>query len=373
MGTTVGIAGFNIGFRDYGICGFTIFARSNYLKAMLLFPRISVKRLAILAVGLGLLAGWCWWAMIRMPLESFRGPLPPLTPAQTALRDELQDYVWKLAGDIGMRHVTRRGSMNIAADYIEAGFAKGGHKVARQDYTAAFEGNDERFHNVEVEIPGMTKPDEIVIIGAHYDSQRHGPGADDNASGVAALFALERLSAIQHPARTVRFVAFANEEFPFCISKDMGSYVYAQHCRERGENITAMISLESIGYYDAREHTQAYPFPISLLYPTRADFIAFVSRTTDASLVRRCLKAFRMRTQFPSEGTAPPVLVRGISLSDHWSFWKAGYSAIMVTDTTRNRSPHFHNKTDTPDTLDYDRMARVVDGLGDVVDDLANH
>jgi len=337
-----------------------------------IFPRLSLKRLGILFIVLVVILVWCWWAMIRMPLESYRGPLPPLSTGQTALRDELRGYVQKLAGEIGMRHASAPGSMNKTADYLEGEFVKAGHFLALQDYTATYETNVVTFYNVESEIRGNSRPDEIVVIGAHYDSQRSGPGADDNASGVAAILSLARFPALQHPGRTLRFVAFANEEYPFSISSRMGSYVYAQKCRERGEKIVAMISIESIGYYSTNANSQKYPFPFSLIYPSKGDFIGFVSRTTDGDLLRRCLEVFRRKTQFPSEGGSPPSFVRGVSLSDHWPFWKAGYPAIMITDSTRNRSPHFHKKTDTPETLDYDRMARVVDGLGYVIEDLVN-
>ena len=261
----------------------------------------------------------------------------------------------------------------MAADYIEGVFAEGEHKVERHSYTVVYQGTEDTYYNIEAEIPGTTKPDEIVVIGAHYDSHKNSPGADDDASGVATLLVLERSPILQRPARTLRFVAFPNEEAPFFFTKQMGSYVYAQRCRERRKKIVAMLSLESIGYYGTRENTQNCPFPLGLFYPSRADFIAFVSRTTDGRLVRRCVKTFRRRTRFPCEGGAPPILVRSISLSDHSSFWRAGSPALMVTDTTRFRSSHMHKSTDRPETMDFDRMARIVNGLEKVLEDPANN
>ena len=190
--------------------------------------------------------------------------------------------------------------------------------------------------------------------------------------GVAGLLALARAWADRKPARTVRFVAFANEEPPFFQTGQMGSLVYARRCRQRRENIVAMMSLETIGCYDAAKGSQRYPFPVGLFYPSRGDFIGFVSNTRNAPLVRRCVAAFRRHAQFPSEGGALPGGLPGIGWSDHWAFWQAGYPAVMVTDTAPFRYPHYHTPQDTPDKLDYTSLARVIAGLDKVLDELAN-
>lgn len=302
-----------------------------------------------------------------MPLKSFRGPLPELNSAQTALRDELRQHVEKLAGEIGERNVYIPKKLAAAVEYIETTLSNAGHKVTRE----SFEAGGELCHNLSVEITGEKLPGEIVLVGAHYDSVQGSPGADDNASGVAALLTLAKFPALQKPARTLRFVAFVNEEPPFFQTEQMGSLVCARRCRERGENIVAMLCLESIGFYSTGERSQNYPFPVGLFYPTRGDFVAFVGRTSDTSLVRRCVKSFRQHTQFPSEGGALPSCLPGIGWSDHWAFWQAGYPALMATDTAPFRSPHYHTTEDTPDRLDFDRFARVVDGLAKVIEDLA--
>jgi hypothetical protein len=337
---------------------------------MRLITRAALKRIAWFSLALLIFALWCWWIMIRMPGKSFRGPLPPLTAEQVSLRDELRRHVEKLAGEIGERNAGYKPkSLAVAADYLESTFADAGFKVERQ----TFEAEREQCHNLIVEIPGGTKPEEIVVIGAHYDSVIGAPGADDNASGTAALLALVKLPRLQKPARTLRFVAFVNEEPPFFMTERMGSLVYARRCRARGEKVVAMLSLESLGYYSTDKGSQKYPFPVGLFYPSRGDFVAFVGRTSDAALVRRCVKTFREQAQFPSEGGALPGALPGIGWSDHWAFWQAGYPALMATDTAPFRSPHYHTADDTPDKLDYDRFARAVDGLGKVVADLANH
>jgi hypothetical protein len=333
-----------------------------------LLTRAALKRLVALFAALAGLWVWSWWSMIRMPLESYRGPLPPLSPAETALRVEVRRHVEKLAGEIGERNVFRPAQLRAAAEFIEAEFVAAGFKVNRLPYQA----NSQACDNLEVELPGKTRPEEIVVIGAHYDSVSGSPGANDNASGVAALLALARAWAGRAPGRTLRFVAFVNEEPPFFQTEQMGSLVYAKRCRERRDQIVAMLSLETIGYYDTAEGSQKYPFPVGFFYPSRGDFIGFVGNTANRDLVRQCVDAFRRHAAFPSEGGALPGGLPGIGWSDHWAFWQAGYPGLMVTDTAPFRYPYYHTAQDTPDKLDYDRLARVMAGLEKVVEELVN-
>ena len=198
------------------------------------------------------------------------------------------------------------------------------------------------------------------------------PGADDNASGVAALLELARLLAGTALPRTVRFVAFANEEAPFFYGDEMGSNLYAARAHAQGERIEAMLSLETVGYFTDQPGSQRYPFPFSLFYPDTGNFIGFVGNLSSRRLVRRVIGAFRVSTAFPSEGVAAPSGMEGVHWSDHWSFWEAGYPAIMVTDTAPFRYPHYHTATDTPEQLDYTGLARVTGGLAEVVGVLAS-
>jgi Zn-dependent M28 family amino/carboxypeptidase len=151
----------------------------------------------------------------------------------------------------------------------------------------------------------------------------------------------------------------------------MGSRHYAEAARARNDRIVAMLSIESIGYYDTRPGTQRYPFPLSLAYPDVGDFIGFVSNLRSGSLVRRAITTFRNATRFPTQGAALPSWMPGVWWSDHYSFWQQGYRAIMITDTAPFRNPFYHTAQDTPDKLDYGRMSRVVEGLEAVVADLA--
>lgn len=328
----------------------------------------ALKRLAVLILVLGGLVGGCWWQMIRMPLKSFRGPLPALTPEQTGLRDELRRHVEKLAGEIGERNVYQPRRLHAAADYVEGVFTNIGYRVVRQSYIAMGETCD----NLEAALPGTGRSNEIVVVGAHYDSVAASPGANDNGSGVAGVLALARAWTGRSASRTVRFVAFVNEEPPFFQTEKMGSLVYARRCRERGDNVVAMVSLETIGCYSTEKGSQKYPFPLGLFYPSRGDFIGFVGNTANSALVRRCLRTFREQASFPSEGGALPGAMPGIGWSDHWAFWQTNYPAIMVTDTAPFRYPHYHTGEDTPDKIDHERFARVVDGLDKVLGALAN-
>ncbi|NLF38633.1 M28 family peptidase [bacterium] len=290
------------------------------------------------------------------------------TSALELLAASLSNDVHVLAGEIGERNFFRPERLDEAAGYIESNLAASGYAVERHAFTAR--GKD--YVNLAAERYGAALSNEIVVVGAHYDTVAGTPGADDNASGVAALLALARMNATNTPARTLRFVAFANEEPPFFWSDDMGSRRYAMRCAERNERIVAMIALESIGFYTDAENSQRYPPPFSLFYPSRGNFIAFVANLSSRGLVKRAAAAFKEHSTFPVESAAVPGWTPGVWWSDHWSFWKEGYAAFMVTDTAPFRNPEYHEPFDTPEKLDYGRMAQVVEGMRHVIDDLAN-
>lgn len=224
--------------------------------------------------------------------------------------------------------------------------------------------------NIVGEIPGSGTKEQVVILGAHCDSVEGTPGANDNASGIAALLALARHFAKSRPQRTLRFVAFANEEPPFFQTEQMGSLVYARGCAARRENVVAMLSLETMGYYSDAPDSQHYPFPFSLLYPSTGNFLAFVGNLSSQALTRDAVRTFRRAGRLPAEGAAVADVVPGIGWSDHWSFSQAGYPAVMVTDTALFRYRHYHKPTDTPDKVDYKKLARITLGLEQTVRDL---
>jgi Zn-dependent M28 family amino/carboxypeptidase len=277
----------------------------------------------------------------------------------------LRRDVEALATRIGERNVAHPRAYAQAAGFIEQSLRNASYGTARQTFEV--EGVD--CANVEATLAGGAKSEEIVIIGAHYDSVIGSPGADDNGSGVAAMLALARAFAKQKPSRTLRFVAFANEEPPYFQSAAMGSWRYAKRCRERKENVVAMLSLESIGYFSDEKESQEYPLA-DHAYPSIGNFIAFASNLQSETLLDRTLAVFRRHSAVPAEGGALPDEVPGVAWSDQWSFWQFGYSAVMLTDTAPFRNPHYHRGTDRPNTLDYERLAGVVEGLVQVVSDL---
>jgi len=290
----------------------------------------------------------------------------PLSADEIVLRGELAADVQKLAGEIGERNMQRYPQLNAAADFIEESFSRAGLRTRRDTY----ELDGRACHNVEAEIPGTRR--EIIVIGAHYDSVSGAPGANDNGSGVAALLALARRFAGKTSGQTLRFVAFANEEPPYFQTEQMGSLVYARRCKARGDRISAMISLETIGYFSDAPRSQTYPsVGIRPFYPSTGNFIGFVGNIRSRALLHRAIRLFRQQAKLPSEGGALPSFIPGVGWSDQWAFWQCGYPAFMVTDTAPFRYPHYHEATDTPDKLDYDRFALVVSGMEKTIAALA--
>ncbi|WP_333843636.1 M28 family peptidase [Pelomicrobium sp.] len=324
--------------------------------------------LGLSLIAAGLAVAFAVRFMTGMPGKAFTGPSPPLSAEERLLRDQLEGHVRTLAGEIGERSLWNPAGLEAAARYIRDAFEREGWQVSEQPYRV--EGRQVR--NIEAAKPGISNPQAIVLVGAHYDSLVGTPGANDNATGTAALLALARLLKERPLARTVRLVAFVNEEPPFFHTDVMGSRIYARRAREKKENIVAMLSLETIGYYTERPNSQSYPAGLGLFYPDTGNFLAFVSNLASRGLLRRAIQAFRESTPFPSEGGAVPGWVMGVSWSDHGSFWKEGYRAIMVTDTALFRYPYYHSPQDTPDKVDYEAMARIVNGLAHVVVDLAD-
>jgi hypothetical protein len=337
-----------------------------FLRVVVSIARVTIAVVAVLVL--------LWWFGMRMPGKnaSKRGPL---SPDEVVLREELRANVQKLSGEIGERNMWHYPQLNAAADFIEESFSRAALRTRRDSY----EMRGQLCHNIEAEIPG-NRP-EIIVIGAHYDSVFGSPGANDNGSGVAAVLALaqrfaaretERSPPRRTPNKTLRFVAFVNEEPPYFLSGEMGSLVYARRCKQRGDKISAMISLETIGYFSDAPHSQTYPAPgLGVFYPRIGNFIGFVSNVQSRSLLRRVIALFRKHAKIPSEGAALPAFVPGVSWSDQWSFWQQGYPAIMVTDTAPFRYPYYHSSNDTPDKLDYDRFALVVSGMEKVIEQLA--
>jgi Zn-dependent M28 family amino/carboxypeptidase len=282
--------------------------------------------------------------------------------------DNLKAHVRVLADTIGERNVWQYAALQRAAEYIEVQLAASGYQTARQTYEVA----RVPVSNIEAVLDGTDRRDESVVLGAHYDTVGGCPGANDNGTGVAALLELARRFARQPQPHTLRFVAFVNEEPPFFQTPQMGSYVYAKAAQSRGDRILAMLSLETMGYYSDERGSQEYPEPLGAMYPDVGNFIGFVANPESEALLSRARRAFeRRRTSLPVQALAGPADMPGVAWSDQWSFWQAGYPAMMVTDTAPFRYPWYHTPHDTPDKVDFTRLAQVVDGLEAVVCALA--
>lgn len=306
--------------------------------------------------------------MTWMPGHRWSDPLPALTDAQgeTALR--LHETIRVLTEDIGERNDLAHEGLVAAQLYLQGRLDLLGYVSELETYPIG----QREVANVVATLRGTDLASEIIFVGAHYDSVDGTVGADDNASGVAAVLELAERFAATPQRRTVRFVLWVSEEPPHFQTETMGSLVNARRAAERGDNIVAAYSLETIGFYRDHEGSQQYPFPLNLLYPSVGDFVAFVGDLGSRGLVRQSIAAFRAETPFPSEGVATFGSIPGVNWSDHWSYWEVGYRAVMITDTAPFRNPHYHHSTDRLETLDLQRTARVIDGLVDVVEDAAN-
>ena len=282
-----------------------------------------------------------------MPGRSYSGAIQ-ITDDERWLAERLRSHVLALASR------ERNTDLEAPARYIEQAFGSGAT-------SQAFSSGGRTVRNIELGSGAL-------VVGAHYDSVPGSPGADDNASGVAVLIEL----AAMLKGQPIAFIAFANEEEPYFMTEEMGSLASARRLRERGSDIQAMYSLEMLGCFSDSPGSQHYPAPFSLFYPDRGNFIGFVADLGARSLVRRSIGLFRKHAKLPSEGVAAPAFMPGVTWSDHWSFRRYGYPAVMVTDTAFHRYPHYHLPSDTPEKLDYERMALVTTGLAAMLKELVD-
>jgi len=285
------------------------------------------------------------------------------------MRENTQAYLIEtvryLSHEIGERSYLDVKKLNRTSDFIEQEFRESGCTVKRQPFT--YEGNT--YYNIIGEVnSGLDTPAGTLVIGAHYDTVVGTPGADDNASGVAGLLELARLVAASPGQGKISFVAFSLEEPPVFLTSRMGSYIYAKSLHHAGTAVTGMISLEMLGYYCDSGGCQYYPSSLfRLRYPDKGNFIAFVGNRSSLMFARRLKHAFMITSSLPVESLNTFSFVPGVDFSDHRSFWKFGYPAIMITDTAFYRNPNYHGPGDTIDTLDYKRMTDLVTGLHKII------
>lgn len=292
-------------------------------------------------------------------------------PTSTHVGDvhHLYTHVEHLSVTIGSRSIYEYDKIEDTKRYIVSCLKTFGYIPTLQNYD--YEGKT--FSNIIVSIPGVKYPDETVIIGAHYDTVYGTPGADDNASAVAVLLEVCRALKSISPGRTLKLIFFFLEEPPVFRTEHMGSYVYAKEAKARNENIKAMICLEMVGYYSDKKDGQTFPIPLmSMMFSTTPNFIAVVGNLKSRNLVDKVKNSLLKGSPIPVETLTSVSFVPGVDLSDHRSFWKMGYPAVMITDTAFYRNPNYHTENDIIDTLDFNTMADLLKGLLRAAKDLTD-
>lgn len=326
----------------------------KWLKRILGFAGVLI--VVVLAVG---------WVLVTQPILR-SGPAryadsPEVSP------DRLRTTVRTLCEDFYPRDYTHPANLDRAAAWISGRFADAGGRVSEQVYHV----DDRLYRNVIARFGPDTR--ERLVVGAHYDVYGERPGADDNASAVAGLLELAWLIGRVDWPLTVELVAYTLEEPPYFRTPDMGSGRHAHLLAAQDVPLRAMICLEMIGYFNNAPDGQDYPVgALKLVYPGRGDFIAVVGKFGQGGLTRRVKSAMGRATSLPVVSLNGPAALRGIDFSDHLNYWAEGYDAVMITDTAFYRNPDYHQAGDTWDTLDYGRMAKVVQGVYAAMRELAD-
>lgn len=259
-------------------------------------------------------------------------------------------------------------NLNPTVDWIEKKLEPYSSKPNEKSYRQSYKVENETFHNIFMEFVADLKheTDEIIIVAAHYDTAHGFAGADDNASGVAALIELAKLLSEnrQKLLQKVVLAFYPLEEPPYFRTNNMGSFIHAASLKKKQQKVKLMISLDMIGYFTDVENSQNLPFPLmDKIYPTQGNFIAIVSNLSNMLSVRKVKSSFKSATKLPVYSFNAPAFIQGIDFSDHLNFWLHDYPAVMITDTSFNRNKHYHTEQDTEEKLDYVKMAEVVKAL----------
>jgi len=326
--------------------------QSKKLKGVLLL-------LAILSVAF---LFFSYWYMMECE-GNWRGE-----PLEKKMRTELVEIKKSIESDIEyLQNLGPRNSENETnykqlrqcEEWIRQRWESQGYVVKKHTFLI----REREYSNLEIEIKGFTQPSEIIIISAQYDTLPDSPGANNNGSGIAILFQLSHLLRKHHPERTLRLLNFVNEEDPFFGTEMMGSFHYAKRCRQQGGDIRVMLSLDALGVYKDEPGSQRLPFPFSLFYPDRGNFLAFIGNLASRKYMIETTKGFKKGSSFPIQAGVAPEWAKGAAWSDHSSFWKFGYPGIMVTDTGGFRSAYHTTKEDTIEKLNFEAMSRIVIGI----------
>ena len=338
--------------------------KSNFIPTFLKIIFV----LLLLLIGSGYFA---YWYMVRCKGDWQGKPLEEQGSIDlAAIKKELISDVVYMQG-LGPRNSENPiayEQLRKCKEWIVQKWQSQGYSV--RCYEFSIDGRE--YYNIEIEIQGTIAPSEIIIISAQYDTLPDSPGANNNGSGMAVLFQLSKLLRDYRPQRTLRLIAFVNEEDPFFGTEKMGSYIYAKRAFEKKEDIKVMLSLDAIGIYKDSVGTQKLPFPFSLFYPDRGNFLAFIGNLTSREYVKKVTAAFKKGSSFPIEAGLAPEWVEGVTWSDHSSFWKFGYPGMQITDTGAYRSASHTTKEDTMEKINFDALSRITVGMYSVAVDLTS-
>jgi len=316
-----------------------------------------LKRILLAGIFLFSLAILSWFLISAPVLTSFDNNYQPY-----ADKDQLLAHVKKLSDELPDRSIDTE-KLNLSAEYIHSEFSKHLKNVFFQEYNV----DGLIYKNVIAEI-GETSCNGIYVIGAHYDAFNGLPGADDNASGIAGVLELARILSNKPPRCKTQLIAYTLEEPPYFRSEGMGSYIHAKSLIDKNESVALMLSIEMIGYFSDEENSQEYPLEsLSKIYPSAGNFIGLVSNLSNVLITRKIKKYMTAATPLPVQSINAPADIPGIDLSDHRNYWHFGFPAIMITDTSFYRNERYHTEDDTWDTLDYGKMAMVVDGVYEAI------
>jgi Zn-dependent M28 family amino/carboxypeptidase len=311
------------------------------------------KLIAVIFLLFSLLLVFIWFWLTQPMLG---GGSPSRTVEVPPVR--LETHVRALSEQFSPRDYTHPENLDRAAAYVHQEFLAAKATVVDLSFMV----NGKTYRNVSATFGPDTA--ERIVVGAHYDSAGPMPAADDNASGIAGLIELAYLLGKSPPTTRVELVAYTLEEPPYFRTADMGSAHHARDLRAGGVGVRAMIALEMIGYFTDQPDSQQFPSAVlGLFYPSTGNFISVVGTLSQGLLVRRVKGAMRASTSLPVYSINAPAAIPGVDFSDHLNYWRAGYPALMITDTAFYRNHAYHTAQDTADRLNYPRMAMVVQGV----------
>lgn len=279
----------------------------------------------------------------------------------------LKKHVYTIVEKFDDRVYSNIEMLNATAKYIYDEFSKYSDDVSYQTYQLKEFIDKEVFEykNVIANFRGTEGcKDELIIIGAHYDTFGGHAGANDNTSAVAGLLELARVLKEHPPKCNVQIVSYTLEEPPAFGTEKMGSFIHAKRLKEEKIKVKVAIVLDMIGFYSNEPNSQMYPVPLmNLYYPNKANFISVVGNFSNILEVREAKNILKSTSNLPVYSINAPAFISGIDFSDHRNYWKFGYPALMISDTAFYRSNNYHTRHDTPDTLDYEKMAKVIEGV----------